>query len=131
MVLQGPMRQPKSTKRAAKKHEETSQKSMIHQNCLKFPVYFTDSGVFKCQTCRCEDVAFHSDSKFGLFEPKKVIAKLHVDDVIDRNHVCPITDISEFGCLIPNKYQDNKPCSILNPFSDELQEIPTPIQFTM
>ena len=62
---------------------------------------------------------------------KKVIAKLHFGDVFDRNPVYPITDISEFGCLIPNKYQNNKPCSILNPFTDEVQEIPTPVQFRM
>ena len=42
---------------------------------LNFPVYFNDSGVFKCPTCRCEYVVFHSDAKAGLFQPKKVIAR--------------------------------------------------------
>ena len=39
--------------------------------------------------------------------------------------------MSELGCIIPNKYQNNKPCSILNPFTDEVEEIPNPFQFIM
>ena len=94
-------------------------------------MYFHDSGVFKCPTCRCEYTLFHSESKAGVFEPKKVIAKIHFSDLFDRDPVFPVTSMREFNCLIPRKYQSNKPCSILNPFTGELDEIPNPMQFIM
>jgi hypothetical protein len=74
---------------------------------------------------------FHSDAKAGLFQPKKIIAKIHVSDDFDSNPVYPITDVSEFGCVIPKKYQNNKPCSILNTFTNNMMDMHTPIQFIM
>ena len=35
----------------------------------------------------------------------------------------------EFGCLIHKKYQNNKQCTMLNPFTNEIEEFPSPIQF--
>lgn len=98
---------------------------------FKFPVYFNNSGVLKCPTCRCEYAPFHSGSKAGVFEPKQVIAKIHFSDLFDRNPVFPITCMEEFNCLIPRKYQNNEAFSILNPFTNEKQEIPNQMQFIM
>ena len=67
--------------------------------------------------------------KSTIFEPKKVIAKVHFGDVLDRNPVYPVTDIRELYCLIPKKYQNNKQFTILNPFTDEIEEFPSAIQF--
>lgn len=98
---------------------------------LKFPVYFNNSGVLKCPTCRCEHAPFHRGCKTGVFEPKLVIARVHFNDLFDRNPVFPITCIEEFNCLIPRKYQNNEPISILNPLTNKKQEIPNPMQFIM
>ena len=99
---------------------------------LKFPVYLNNSGVLKCPTCRCEYAPFHSDSKAGVFEPKQVIAKIHFSDLFDRDPVFPITCMEEFNCLIPRKYQNNLDVfSILNPLTNEMQEIPNQMQFIM
>ena len=98
---------------------------------LKFPVYFNDSGVFKCPTCRCEYVVFHGDAGAGDFQPKKVIAKLHFTDVHDRNPVFPITDMSDFECIIPDKYQKERPFTIFNSITNELMVVPSPIQFIL
>ena len=69
--------------------------------------------------------------KLVCFNQKKVIAKINFIDAHDRNPVCPITDISEFGCIIPDKYQNQRPFSIFNPFTNEFMKMPTPIQFIM
>ena len=98
---------------------------------LKFPVYFNNSGVLKCPTCRCEYAPFHSESKSGVFEPKQVIAKIHFSDLCDRDPVFPITCMQEFNCLIPRKYQNNEAFSILNPFTEEMDEIPNQMQFIL
>ena len=98
---------------------------------MKFPVFFYDSGILKCPTCRCEYAPINSACKSTIFEPKKVIAKIHFTDSLNRNPVYPITDMRDFYCLIPNKFQNNKACEYLNPFTDELEELPSPMACIM
>ena len=63
----------------------------------KFPVYFNDCATFKCPTCRGEHTFFRQNKEnIKPVQPKKVIAKVHVGDIFDRDPVFPIVDISEF-----------------------------------
>ena len=87
--------------------------------------------MLKCPTCRCEYAPINGACKSTIFEPKKIIAKIHFGDELGRNPVFPVTDMREFYCLIPKKYQNNKQFTSLNPFTNELVELPNPIQFIM
>ena len=76
----------------------------------KFPVYFIDCATFKCPTCRDEHTFLHQNKEnIKPVRPNKVIAKVHLGDLFDRDPIFPILDINEFLCLIPENIKTAKP----------------------
>ena len=96
----------------------------------KFPVYYQDRATFPCPTCRSEHTFLHqSREHIKHHQPKKVIAKVHFGDLLDRDPVFPIIDISELYCLIPKKYVNSESCCTLNPFTSEQMKLPSSIVY--
>ena len=63
--------------------------------------------MFHCPICRTEYtyiVPQRFDQRGAYTQPRKIIAKVHFGDELGRDPVCYVTDIADFGSLLPDKY---------------------------
>ena len=60
-----------------------------------------------------------------------MIAKVHFGDKFNREPTFPIFDKEEFYYLIPKKYGHNKRSRVVDPFTGEVTEVPSPLVMIM